>query len=195
MRYLTSSLFAEGPSDTLFLADLLTRQVRELLWAGDQAETDRVQVEGCHTVDSRERLQSEILEVAQTSNIIFIHNDHREAKKIEALRSALDGRLPRRTRLVPIVPRAETDAWCLIDAAAFRANRGAECSLLPSRPADVERIADPKAVLAKVVGTRRANDALELLGANVSLKRLAEVPAYRLFLDDLTTALKELNFS
>jgi hypothetical protein len=58
----------------------------------------------------------------------------------------------------------------------------------------VERIPDPKTVLAKVIGTQRGDDAPQLLGANVSLDRLAQLPAYLHFLHDLTTALKELNF-
>ena len=194
MRYLTCSLFTEGRSDALFLSDLLTRQVRDLLWAGGKAETDRVHPEDCRTVESGARLQSEVLEVAKTSDVIIIHNDHRESRKIDTLRSGLQACLPDRARLIGIAPKVETEAWCLADAEAFRGIRGAQLDLLPTRPADVERITDPKAALAKVIGTQRIDDALELLGANVSLDRLAQVPAYRTFLDDLTTALKELNF-
>jgi hypothetical protein len=193
MRSLSCSLFSEGRSDALFLADVLTRQLRELLWT-HAVQVERVVAERRRTVEPQLALGPDVIAAAQSTNLVFVHHDHNEAGKIEKLRSRIAADFPSQAKLIALVPKRETEAWCLADPAAISRVPRADRTLVPHRAAEVEKLHDPKAVLAKVLGTARLDDALELLAANVSLDRLAEVPAYQNFLQDLTTALKELNF-
>lgn len=169
MRYVCCSLFTEGGGDEAFLVALLTRQLRALLAAN--AEIDRVRAEPCRTIAESRLLEPEVAASARDFDVVIVHHDFRESAKIAKLVTRLSERLPVHARIV-----------------------GADVAWLPKRSADVEKIEDPKSVLKRVLGTRCLTDALRLLGENVTLDRLAEVPAYQSFLQEPTTALKELNF-
>jgi hypothetical protein len=139
-------------------------------------------------------LGPEVVAAAHTADLVFVHHDHRESGKIERLRARVSADFPPQAKLVALVSRRETEAWCLADPEAIARIPGADSAKAPAKAAEVEKLRDPKAALAEALRTARLDDALELLAANVSLDRLAEVPAYQSFKLDLTEALKELNF-
>ena len=191
MRYLTSALVAEGESDELFLEQVLFRQLNALAFAAqDPFEVGTVLIAQCRTVMLTKDVQSTCADLARFCDLVFVHHDDNERGKIVPLaRSETVG-----SRLVHLVPIRETEAWMISDREALAAFRGSDCSQLPDAPAKVEQIVDPKAALRSALGRRPWTEVFRSIGLNVSLDRLAQVPAYRTFLDDLITALKELNF-
>jgi hypothetical protein len=62
-------------------------------------------------------------------------------------------------------------------------------------PHDVEKAADPKALLKAVLGGRQDPERLfDRLGQTAGLDMLAKVPAYRRWLMELRTAMERLHF-
>ncbi len=125
--------------------------------------------------------------------MIFVrHNDWNEREKASALCDRVRGSLPGHVRLVRVLPKRETEAWPLTDPSLFPEQRRGG---LPPRAADVEDERDPKIPLQRALGCPYNEiDAGGVLGERIELDRLAEVPAYQSFLQDLTKALKELSF-
>jgi len=193
VRYLTCSLLAEGDSDLAFLERLLSRQLEALGGESAGFYFDQIVLSQCRTVHSRERIQAAVAESLDCYDLVFAHNDHKERGKLDHLRGLLQ--IPANSRLISLVPVYETEAWILADPDALRAlGGGVDVSVIPSRPADIEHFPDPKALLKRVLGRRASDDVFEFIGLNISLDRLARFPAYQVFLEDLKTALKELNF-
>lgn len=193
-RYLTCALFTEGRSDELLLAEILQRQLSSLVLESALADFERVHTEECRTIAAADCLDREVLAAATYTDIVILHNDHNEAGKIEALRGRIAAAVPDTTRLVGIVPRRETEAWALADPKVLQDVARIDRTRFPAHAAGVEKIADPKAELRAALGPLSMEDGFELIGKEIRLDRLAQVPAYQLFLQDLTTALKELNF-
>lgn len=187
-RYLTAALLCEGPEDAAFLCAVIRRQVERL----GCAEIESVRSEGRITANRKTQdVDAVLAQIAPWYDLIFVHNDWNEREKAYALCRRASGALSERSRLVCVLPKRETEAWPLADPSLFRPPSGK--SLL-SRAADVEALPDPKIVLAGALGCPYNEIDAEEFGENVSLDRLAEVPAYQSFLQELTTALKELNF-
>jgi Domain of unknown function (DUF4276) len=191
-RYLTTALLCEGREDERFFSALIERQVRELSLLDPGFGSGAVELQPCRTTWAADRVDAAVFEAAAAFDIVFMHNDYNERGKIDALRTRLADTLPEQTRLVAVVPIRETEAWLLTDPEALP--RGGSRDALPTSPRNVESIADPKKPLAAALGHPLDVASAEYLGENISLERLAEVPAYRSFLQDLTAALKELNF-
>ena len=191
-RYLTTALLCEGREDERFLGALIERQVRQLGLREPGFGSGAVELQPCRTTRAAEWVDAAVLEAAAVFDIVFIHNDYNERGKIDALRARLADSLPTQTRLVAVVPIRETEAWLLADSAALP--RGGSRDASRVSPRGVESIADPKKSLAAALGQPLDAASAEYIGENISLARLAEVPAYQSFLQDLTNALKELNF-
>ena len=191
-RYLTTALLCEGREDERFFSALIERQVRELGMLDPGFGSGAVELQSCRTTWTAERVDTAVLEAAAAFDIVFLHNDYNERGKSDALRTRLSDTLPQQTRLVAVVPIRETEAWLLADPAALPRGGSRETSLMS--PRDVESIADPKKPLAAALGRPLDPASADYIGENISLERLARVPAYQSFLQDLTTALKELNF-
>jgi len=193
MRPLTVSLLAEGRSDLLFLEGVLDRQFTALSFEGDGFEFFGVLRVEVSTVSAAARVDEAVVQVSTACSLVLVHHDHNEAAKIDALRARLAASGAVHSRIVGAVPVRETEAWMLADRDALSAVRGARLGDIPGSIRELEKTPDPKAVLRSVCGC--VDDELfQRLGDTVSLERLAEVPAYQSFLQDLTTALKELNF-
>jgi hypothetical protein len=191
-RYLTTALLCEGREDEMFLGAVIERQVRELGLLEPGFGSGAVELQDCRTTWAAERVDSAVLEAAAVFDLVFVHNDYNERGKIEALRTRVADTLPSHTRLVAVVPIRETEAWLLADPEALP--RGGSRDAAPVSPRAAESIADPKKPLAIALGRPLDAASAEYIGENISLERLARVPAYQSFLQDLTTALKELNF-
>jgi Domain of unknown function (DUF4276) len=193
VRYLNCSLPAEGDSDLAFLGTLLPRQLDAIGRNSGRFVFEQLSHSDCRTVHSRDRVREVVAEDLTCFDLVFAHNDHNERGKLDQLRERLT--VPVNSRLIGLVPVRETEAWILADQTALLAlGGGVDVTGLPTSPAGVERLADPKVVLKQALGRRAVDDVFEFIGLNISLDRLAQVPAYQQFLIDLTTALKELNF-
>jgi len=191
MRYLTSALVAEGESDELFLEQVLFRQLSVLATSAQVPfEIGVPVIAECRTIVQTRTVQDECKVLTESCDVVFVHHDYNERAKFAPLELVAAGT----SRLVHVVPIRETEAWMVADPEAFDLLRGSDRTDLPFVPARVEQLADPKAVLKVALGKRPSADTFRIIGENISLDRLAQVPAYQLFLQDLTTALKELNF-
>jgi hypothetical protein len=191
-RYLTMALFCEGREDERFLAGVIERQAGRLGMEGRGFAVGAVESQPCRTTRAAEQLDGAVLEAADAYDLVFLHNDHNERGKTNALRSRLKQACPPQTRFVPVIPVRETEAWMLADRNALPS--GATAHGLPAKPREVGSLSDPKKTLAAVLGRPLTSAVAEQIGERIDLDRLAEVPAYQTFLQDLTTALKELNF-
>ena len=106
---------------------------------------------------------------------------------------------------VAVVPVRETESWTLQDGEALRAVFGVSLpddglGLPPSDKA-VEAMANPKAILAaaflatKPSGRRRKAGVASMFNAlaeQISLDRLQNLPSFRVLVEDLRAALREL---
>ncbi|MGW5210086.1 DUF4276 family protein [Streptomyces sp. NPDC004051] len=176
-RHLSLALLTEGASDQWFLVPLIDRQVAELaLKASVGFDYSGVVAGECHTVAHRDLVTREVTDLLHYFDIVVIHHDHNERSKVEAIRERFPGEAH---RIVALVPVRETEAWMLADPEALRESA-------PTRdaawkvPRDVQKIADPKAVLKAALGGRRdAEHDFARLGQTVALDALGKVPAYR----------------
>jgi hypothetical protein len=193
MRFLTATLFCEGREDEAFLRILLERQLREIGAMGKGFGFEVLVPGGCMTATAfGDELDRAIVTASEMFDVVFVHNDHDQRQKCVLRDGRLAGKLASNSRTVNIIPIRETEAWALADPAALPSGR--QSAQLPTKSQHVEKIADPKAILKQVLGRKYSAELAELIALGVSLDRLAEVPAYQSFLQDLTTALKELNF-
>jgi Domain of unknown function (DUF4276) len=194
MRPLTVGLFAEGKSDLHFLGGVLDRQLTELSFSGGGFDFTGVLRARVSTVSAASRLDPAVIEASGACNLVLVHHDHNEAAKIDALRERLAPADLTCGRIMGVVPVRETEAWMLADRRALEAVRGTRLDGVPGSAAELERLADPKAVLRAARDGDVDDELFQRLGDTVDLDRLTELPAYQNFLQDLTTALKELNF-
>jgi hypothetical protein len=134
--------------------------------------------------------------------------------KVEALRTTATQPLP---ELVPLLPKHEIEAWILADIEVFlnvllkestTSKNGQELKL-PAHPGEVETMASPKERLKEIVrlsvehSPRRKRDKLKSniehtlyieLADYARLTILEQLESYRTFKEDLTDALKKLNY-
>ncbi|MEU4965981.1 hypothetical protein ACH4RA_07220 [Streptomyces smyrnaeus] len=191
-RYLTLALLTEGRSDQWFLCPLIDRQVAALACeAAVGFDYSGVVTGECFTVAPRDSVVREVMELLRYFDIVLIHHDHNERGKVEAVREALPAHA---ARIVPLVPVRETEAWMLTDPEALR-EAAPGCDTAWQVPHDVEKVADPKAVLNDALGRRRdAERDFDRLGQTVALESLAKVSAYRRWVCDLGAAMEQQRF-
>jgi hypothetical protein len=191
VRPLKSALIAEGASDVAFLLPLLQAQLERIGWERE-FEAGPIQRAAVTTVTSADRVAAEAAELLQTSDLLFVHHDDRESAKINRLRERLEAE----GHVVGVVPVRETEAWVLAAACGLVAAVDLFDAVAPEKGHRwVEKLADPKAELGRRYrGPVSVEDLFTLIAEQADLDRLAEVPAYQSFLQELTAALKELNF-
>jgi hypothetical protein len=188
-RYFTLALLTEGASDQWFLAPLIDRQITELAQEPPAGFDYSGVVAGeCFTVAPREAVVREVAEL-RYFDVVVIHHDHNERGKIDAVREKFADDA---SCIVALVPVRETEAWMRADTDALREASPASDTTWAS-PHEVEKVADPKAVLKVALGGRRdAERDFDRLGQTVALEKLGKIPAYRRWLDELRTAMEGL---
>ncbi|EKX65069.1 DUF4276 family protein [Streptomyces ipomoeae] len=189
------ALLAEGPSDPWFLLPLINRQVEALATdaAGGFDFGDAFRGE-CFTVAPREQVLKEVESLLKDMDLVIIHHDHNERGKVESLQGALS-RPQDAERVIGIVPVRETEAWMLADPAALPEAPASVVRDLVRSPREVEKVTDPKKILAQAFGPRhRPERDFDRLGQHVSLDMLRQVPAYDRWVRDLHGALERLRF-
>ena len=220
MRYLGLALFAEGSTDYRLLGPILHRAAENLCVSHADEE---IEVGDIREIDAPKAYRdgsraTRILEAARRDigafHILFIHADaNGDAGRARQERVDPAAQLIRQeealtnTRGVAVVPVRVTEAWALADGDALRGAFGTtlddEGLGLPTRPQEVEHLAEPKQVLdhalrEAVGGSRRrrhrVSTYLNAIGERVRLARLRAVPAYRRFEGDLRAALRQLGY-
>ncbi|MET8088720.1 DUF4276 family protein [Micromonospora sp. NPDC005220] len=206
MRYLTSALVSEGVTDDQFLPRLLARALTEICLTEFE---DAVEVADVQPLRDRRGPCSvaDVIGLVEQNpasfSLIFFHHDqgaNAERTVAEWLRPLRELWGERAEQLVAVVPVRETEAWLLADGDALRGALGvrwtdAEMGL-PAQPRLVERVADPKNALNKVMDrvSRSTTDHYGQLGELVSLARLQGVPAYQRWWTDTRDALMRLGY-
>jgi Domain of unknown function (DUF4276) len=219
MRYIALGLYAEGPTDHTFLQRVLYKSTLEtavrmsdksVMLAESFVRPKRLS----KFKDRADRvldLFSEPLRQGAIS-LLFIHADggtdhsaadsERIAPAITRLKVSLDDSS---FGCVGVIPVRETEAWALADVDALREELGTRLSAeelqLPVRPADVERLLDPKQTLRNAQalaspsrrGRRTRFEAIPAgLGDRVNHHCLRQVPAFARFEAELEATLRSL---
>jgi hypothetical protein len=184
-------LIAEGASDVAFLLPLLQAQLERIGWDAE-FEARPIRRTAVTTVMLAERVAAEAAELLEISDLLFVHHDDRESAKIDRLRDHLGAE----GHVVGVVPVRETEAWVLAAACGSAPAVDLFDAVAPEKGHRwVEKLADPKAELKRRYrGPVSIEDLFTLIAERADLDRSAEVPAYQSFLQELTAALKELNF-
>ncbi|MFE3115999.1 hypothetical protein [Streptomyces niveus] len=194
-RYLTVGLLAEGPEDEIFLGIVAVRQLKELAAThSERFDVSDTPLRGRYSTarTEHEQICVEVMDMAEDRDLLLIHNDHRERNKIEKIRQ--DITLPSHCRMVGVIPVRETEAWLLADGPLLGSLPGAVTEHIPVTAREVEKSADPKASLARVLPGGDSREMAEFLGERVDLNRLRNLSAYQMWCAELTAALKELRF-
>ncbi|MEV7088084.1 hypothetical protein AB0O07_19705 [Streptomyces sp. NPDC093085] len=194
-RYLTVGLLAEGPEDEIFLGTVAVRQLKELAaHHSGHFDVGDTPLRGRYSTarTAHEQICAEVADLAEDCDLLLIHNDHRERNKIDKIRR--DVAPPSHCRIVGVVPVRETEAWLLADGPLLGSLPGAVPEHIPAGARGVERAADPKALLSRVLPGGDSRELAGFLGERVDLDRLRTLPAYQMWCAELTAALKELRF-
>ncbi|WP_019710075.1 DUF4276 family protein [Streptomyces xinghaiensis] len=192
-RYLSLALLTEGASDQWFLVPLIDRQIADLaLRAPSEFDYSGVVTGECFTVAPRRTVVGEVAELLRYFDAVVVHHDHNERGKVDAVREHF---AEEASRIVGLVPVRETEAWMLADTAALRAASPAGWDAAWELPHDVEKAADPKALLRTALGGRRDPERdFDRLGQTVELAKLGKVASYQRWLSELRTAMEKLHF-
>lgn len=218
MRYISLALFAEGQSDQEFLQRIIYRAVHEVASGldGQAFEVQEAFVKGAayQRGDTRQRRICTAFERLMASGaitLLFIHADadgdeliarnERILPASELLAKSLGDDLA--YGIVGIVLVRMTEAWALADRDALAAEMGTsdplEEFLGGAGPGAVERLPDPKQVLARVLQTGQRSNRQRSgdrpipasLGDRISLACLRQVPAFRVFERELQANLRK----
>lgn len=193
-RPLVPGLVAEGGTDEIFLGIVISRQLRDLTAASSRCVVDveATEIAACRSILDCERVVGALAELAADCHLLFVHNDHRERDKADAIVNGSWICMP----VIRMVPVKETEAWLLADSGVWVRLGGSDLRRLPARPRDVEKISDPKKILAEVAPQRGkpVRDYFEYIARNIDLAILAQVPAYADWVAETRNALKGLGY-
>lgn len=201
--YVQAGVIAEGRTDLRFLPRLLDRMLPVVC---SEACPGAFEIAGTIALGDGEPRDAtsiaSIIEREYERVLLFVLHadgagDFAKAKLqvIEPKISAARNRCGARELVaVACIPVRETEAWMIADAAVFTEILGfAEAPDLPVSP---ESDPDPKATLDRVLrdgGYRRGRTSIyELFGENVDLGKLASLPAYGAFRNELRAAVEQL---
>ncbi len=218
MKNVAVALYAEGPTDQLFLPEVIRRTAKQNLNQSGQQYIDVKPVDLISFSKIGMKQDECILQAALRAasyNILIVHADadHRTADRALKERFYPGYLLVQQAKedvcrcVLPVVPIQMTEAWMLADPEALRAalgtSRKAQVLGLPFKAKLVEADSDPKQTLKMIVSkanTHRSRqrqveiDSLyTLLGRKVDLSRLRDVPAYQRFEHDLVNAFRTIN--
>ena len=216
MSYLALALHCEGSTDRRFLEPLIRRVLIQFVGRRCITPVDVAEQFFDLAATSREvqSVVERITEAAAAVDLVFVHADGgNDSDRVRReLFSPIDIAIRDRHRaeelgLVAVIPVRETEAWVLADADAIRRAFGTTRLYnelgLPVRARDVEHVRDPKEVMTQAHRAarglrqgRRVNQKypafLALIGEQIDLTRLDQVPAFRQFARDLEDAVIQI---
>ena len=218
MRYLSLALYAEGPTDHVFLQSILYRLTHETAFriSDRPVEIAEAFVRGVPSgaASARKDRIEQVFGKALSSNainLLFLHTDGgsdeaaARRERIEPFSNYAKSQWPS-VLCVPVVPVRETEAWAIADTSALIADLGTRKSAadlgLDELPLQAEREPSPKAKLRRaqdlVRQGRRARTKQGIegipagLGARVRLDNLRQLSAFKTLENDLEQALNAL---
>ncbi len=217
MNWLGLALIAEGPTDYRFLSVVLYRLTEDLCLRHGTTTIEVGQLvpldlNRATTRDRTTRIVEAARQASGSYHVLFLHTDgdgDYEAalrERFEPWKRGLAGVAQQDERAVAVVPVREMEAWALCDGEALRGAFGSTLEDqrlgVPRRPADVERVLDPKRKLQSAYERafrprrpkRSAAAALEAIAERARLDYLRQVPAFLRLENDLREALQGLRF-
>jgi Domain of unknown function (DUF4276) len=213
---LSSVLWREGPTDERFLRPLLHKAVTDIAYAEGKYQCDIPELQDLCSLHNEKPLPlvKRVLAALERADgsfrLVFLHTDaggdHERARRerIAPVQNALTT-IQFRTnhQAIAVIPVRETEAWMIADGDALRSSFGSTASNaeldVPARPRDVESILDPKAHLSSSLevaygGHRRRKQGIgnfyEIIGAEVRLSVLRQIPSFKRMETDLRSALR-----
>jgi hypothetical protein len=222
VRTVTPALYAEGSTDQRFLPPLIRRVIEDLLiHRGRGGVVPDIEDAQWIELNPRPRNQAErIVRAAYQAarfDLLIIHADadqrrweqariHKFDPGYQQVQRAKQAGEPICSNVIPLIPVQAIEAWLLADLDTLRSITHISVPVedlgLPLHTRQVESIAKPKdrlkAALDKAWGpqTRRRQPAMDSiyrpLGEQINLARLAAVPSYQQFVEDVTSALSIL---
>ena len=215
IRALALAFYGEGATDKRFLPTLIQRTVQAILAEHQRTDIDISNLDVLNDDLHRITKQDErILEAARRAvnyHILLVHADADYPNRDRALAERIQPGFDRVrgeqagvcAHLIPVIPVRMTEAWMLADPAGLRTVMGIAKPIhelgLPQNARQVELVLDPKARLDAILqgahGTQKRRHRIRLetlylpLAQQISLARLAAVPSYQQFVEDLTGAL------
>lgn len=167
MTDFTALFIREGTSDAP-LADIVESMFREHDVSVRITSPDFSLLEGRLSKDLPSRMRAGLKLMGANVDVIICHRDAdnqgHDARRLEMVSALSTISAP--SLLVPIIPVRMTEAWLLLDETAIRTvagSPGGTNDLALPKKSEVERVADPKAVLktsilraAQVTGRRSA---------------------------------------
>lgn len=209
MRYLVSTLVAEGVTDHRFLRPLIRNVLAELVTTSPESVDIGIFIDVRAQNRSLEEIRDALARDIDKLHLVFLHADgggqpdrarrDRVTPIVDSFRERVDaGQLG----CVAIVPVHETEAWALADETALRevlvTRRSADELGIPPITA-IEGLDGPKVVLDRIClnargGRRRhrPDRPYDQLGDRVTLDRLRRLAAFRAFEEELAAALRRL---
>lgn len=219
MNTLVISLLPEGKTDTRFLSNIIIRTAFEILIEKAASQIDVSDIIMINPSKSKGR-DIQILQAAKDSfgyHILIVHSDADDNTDTEAFENRINpgfelvdneiGKICR--NLIAIVPITMTEAWMIADKNALKEEIGTnkddhELNLnFPLK--NIESIGNPKDKIIEVIriactdNPSRINrinlsDLYLPLGQNVDLAILNNLAAYKKFRQDLSIALRKINY-
>lgn len=215
MIYLGLALYAEGPTDYLFLGPLLQRVAEELaLDARGTVDVSEV-LPLNEPPEFRDRPRDQrILKAAELAvsqwRILFVHADgaanpvKARVEQVEPALEAVEARMLS-GKVCAVVPVRETEAWALCDPEAFRGSKARAAAVARYRDQtgdSPESDRDPKKSLRDILnsglkpsarrGKTERDVTLRDLGERVDLERLRGLPSFERFEEEFRQALLAL---
>jgi len=203
MIYIRAGLYAEGASDYRFLLPVITRTLQEIAPAAlpslpEIADTIGIDAPAPAPQSRADRIAAAVHEYWGDCTLFVVHGDA-NGDHVRALEERVQPGIERvlsqhaDAAIVPCMPVRAVESWMLCDPGVF----GNLFGKTPTLPENPESIAEPKPLLAKILGelsadSRRLRDYQTFFGANVDLAVLRTLASFRAFEQRLQGALQTL---
>ncbi|MCF8307515.1 MAG: DUF4276 family protein [Bacteroidales bacterium] len=206
------AILTEGPTDERFLPTIVKRSIEDILIELGDKQYD---VHDPHIIPKKgHNFSEQVYNAAWQANgyhFLAVHSDADdpdrnrvwEDKINPAFQIVRDRSEELCKDLLAVIPVQMTEAWMLADREALQEEIGYDISI--PRYANIERIADPKADLKRILSQSQSSESrrrrkLEIadiyqpLASNVHLEKLNHLPSYQKFRTELIELLQKLHF-
>lgn len=204
MRYISIALSVEGVTDQAFLWPVVYRTALSLAASAVVEEAPYFIQRGTNEERARR-----ICEHSRDFDVFVIHADATRAAHVRIRSTIIDAireQVERKcavegARVVGLLTIGEMESWALASPNAVAQSLGfsgwPDRLALQWNPAEIEILDDPKAtlreafevLLGRQLDHELVQETLEMLGSNVPLETLANIPSYRVFRDELRDCL------
>jgi len=211
MTWLVAGLFSEGPTDRRFLPRIVYRTLLDIVQAEAAMTVELQEIVISYNEKINAKRADIICRDRESVDLFVIHADASrslvdqiQARFVGQVRAlARDGCAMPESRIVPLIPVREMEAWMLADpdavARVFGFSAWPDRIALSWQPERAEVVEDPKRALNDAVralfGGRKGRRApgpeglFDQIAEEIDLRRLARLASYQRFEADLRSGL------